>query len=358
MVSEKDDKMEQKPDDVNPVKDESEESGQPEPGMDELIDMDQAIEILKTSRPTFYRWLRTGKVKGMKLGRQWRFYREDIERFLRGEEPKVELRADITPLIDILSEKVEELGANDPSKPDADELQRAINLMIVLAIAQHASDIHISSHINEQSEGSIAVIRNRVDGVLQLIAEFDIRLLPAIIEKWKTMASCDPREESKTQDGRIIIELSKDAGVVAGKRIDIRVGFLPAALGESFTARLLDSSVAVSNLSLDNIPYSERNMKLLKKHINSPWGLIVVTGPTGCGKTTILYCCLQELLSPKIKIMTIEDPVEVFLSWAVQVPVSEKDGLSFPVATRAALRQHPDVMLIGEIRDFQGLMIS
>jgi excisionase family DNA binding protein len=313
--------------------------------------MSQAIELLKTSRPTFYRWLREGKVKGMKVGRQWRFYREDIERFLKGQEPRIELPADLKPLIKHLRRRVEELGAKDVSPEGASDVIRAVSLMIRLAVAMNASDIHIEPHMREGAEGAVALLRYRIDGVLHPVAEIDMRLLPAIDTRWKAMAACDVHEKARPQDGRILIKLAD-----TGKQVDLRVSFLCAALGPSLCVRVLDPDV-VRPLDLDGIGYSSRDKEALLRAIEAPWGTTLLTGPTGIGKTTTLYACLNHLAGPDRKLMTIEDPVEFFLPWVVQVPLRPRDGVTFPVALRSLLRSAPNVIMVGEVRDFETLQV-
>ena len=322
----------------------------PDAQLGELIDMDQAIELLKTTRPTFYRWLRAGKIKGMKLGRQWRFYREDVERFLKGEEPRIELRADITPLLDLLRERIEALGGG--FKPSGEnEIVQTVSFMIVLAVRMEATDIHIEPQWKEAERKTVAVLRYRVDGALHPAAEFDLRLLPAIVERWKTMANVDTHEKERPQDGRIIVELAEHP-----EPVDMRVCFLPACMGESVTARILDPSQV--NLTLERIDYALRDKELLLSALDRPWGTILLTGPTGSGKTTVLYSCLNHVSGPSVKTVTIENPVEYFLPHALQVQVMERVGLNFSRAGRSALRSDPDVILIGEICNFEILQIA
>jgi type IV pilus assembly protein PilB len=317
----------------------------------ELIDMEQAIEILKTTRSTFYRWLRAGKIKGMKVGRQWRFYREDIERFLKGQEPRIDLPADIDPLIKTLSERAEQLGVKDIPPPDAGEVVQAVNLMIILASKMQASDIHLAPHISEGGEES-AILRYRVDGALHPAAEIDIRLLPAIIERWKNMAACDVHEKERPQDGRILV-------IVEGKKIDLRVCFLPAALGESLTVRILDPGAAwLAQLKFDDLGFAPRDKERILRWVEAPWGMIIVSGPTGSGKTTVLYVCLKHVARPEVKVLTVEDPVELLMPWTVQVPVRPDAGLTFPAALRSVLRSDPDVIMIGEVRDRETLTLA
>ena len=317
----------------------------------EVIDFNEAIVMLQTTRPTFYRWMREGKLKGFKVGRKWRFYRDDIERFMRGQEPEFELPADINPLIENLRTRVEELGAQDVAPSDAAPVQHAVSLMIRLAGAIRASDIHLSPHVDEGSLQGVAVLRYRVDGVLQVAAEIDIRLLSPIVEQWKKLAACNVNEKLKPQDGRILVEFNDNQ-----KRLDLRVCFLAANLGEAVTVRILDRD-AIS-LTLENIHYSPRDKKILSERLAAPWGVVLVTGPTGSGKTTALYACVNQVAKPEVKVMSIEDPVEFHLPWVVQTQLRPAAGVTYPVALRSVLRSDPDVVLVGELRDRDSLLIA
>lgn len=320
----------------------------------ELVSLDAAVEMLKTTRPTFYRWVRSGKLKAMKLGRQWRFYREDVERFLKGEEPRIELAADITPLIEALKGRIADLGVKVPALDAASDLRRAVDYMILVAALSKASDIHITSHL--EGTKTVVAVRNRIDGVLHEVARFDPRLLPAVAEEWKRMAACDVREKEKPQDGRIMIEFAEFGGAKADDVLDMRVSFLPAALGEAVTVRILDRSAV--DLRLDRLDYAPKDRERILRAAHGAWGLIVVTGPTGSGKTTVLYSCLNELSGPGLKVLSVEDPVEYFLPWTTQVAVNEKAGMTFARAVRSMLRSDPDVILIGEIRDYDTMAAS
>ena len=321
----------------------------------EIVDMKEAIRILRTTRPTFYRWLRSGKVKGMKVGRQWRFYRGDLERFLKGEPPRVDLPADMDPLIDTLRAKVEALGAEDLSDDDDTDVQRAASLMIVLGVAMRASDIHICPTLSREG-ATVATLSYRVDGVLHEAAAIDARLLPALVEQWKRLAACDVHEKQEPQDGRILI---KPKAPIAGRTVetlDLRVCFLPAVLGEAVTVRILDRSSVT--LSLDRIDYAPRDRERLLKAIHSPWGLVLLTGPTGSGKTTVLYAALNEVVDGKRKVMSVEDPVEFVLPGVVQMAVNDRRGVTFARALRAILRSDPDVVMVGEVRDYETMIVS
>jgi excisionase family DNA binding protein len=320
---------------------------QPDEG---LLDMNEAIAMLKTTRATFYRLLRSGQLSGMKVGRQWRFDRKEIDRFLRGEKPRVELRADMTPLLSALEKRARKAGAKSSSLPAESDVQRAVRWMIELGLALHASDIHLAPHVQEKSPDRVGILRYRVDGVLHPVAEIDIRLLPAIVEQWKVDARLNVRE-SNPQDGRMVFSVAGEA-----RPVDIRVSLLPTGLGESLTARILRSENII--LPLDRMGHSARDKEKLLRCLQLPWGMIVVSGPTGCGKTTLLYACCNHLAGPELKVMSVEDPIEYYFPWMVQVQVNEREGLSFARVIRSFLRADPDVILVGEMRDGETLAVS
>jgi len=320
---------------------------------DEIIDMKEAIKILDTTRSTFYRWLRSGRIKGMKVGRQWRFYRADIQRFLKGQEPRIDLPADIHPLVELLRERAEQFGVEIASSEQAEvqPVAEAVNLMILLAAMMNASDIHLANHMKEdRPDTTVTLLRYRVDGILHIIAEIDPRLLTSIITRWKTLSGCDVNEQKKPQDGRMSAE-------VEGETLDLRVCFLPAGLGESLTVRVLANSKAPL-LKLDSIGFAPHDRERIQRWIEAPWGMIVVSGPTGSGKTTVLYACLNHVSRPEVKVLTVEDPVEYLLPWAVQVSVQRDAGVTFESALRAVLRSDPDIIMVGEIRDVETLELA
>ncbi len=311
-----------------------------------LLDMDQAIEMLKTTRPTFYRWLRAGNIKGMKVGRQWRFNREDLLRFVKGQAPAIELPVDIKPLLAALRARLAETGGKPPTAAPESPLSEAVNLMMSAAAAAHASDIHIEPQAGTGSEGNIAVIRHRVDGVLHELARFDIRLLPPLVERIKQMCAMDVRERAKPQDGRMLLS-------VEGRTLDLRVCVLPACIGEAVTMRILSREEV--KLSIDRLGYGPSDRGKLDRALAAPSGLIVVAGPMGSGKTTALYAFLLQTAKPGIKVITVEDPVEFLLPGMTQVQVNYGAGMTFPYALRAIMRSDPDVVMLGEIRDLPTL---
>ncbi|MFC1743911.1 ATPase, T2SS/T4P/T4SS family [Candidatus Riflebacteria bacterium] len=314
---------------------------------DNLLNMEEAIKLLKTSKPTFYRWLRTGKIKGMKVGRQWRFQREDIFRFLKGMDPKIALTADPLPLLNELQKILQGMGQKQDSRTakKSDPIKNIVALLIEIAHFSIASDIHIAPNYDRDS-GWKMLIRTRIDGVLRILAEGDIRLLPAIIERWKTMSALNTGITHLPQDGRIKVK-------IANEDIDFRISCLPVIKGESLTARLLHKRDDI--FSFKNLEFSSGDEAKLRRLIKSTHGIIFVNGPTGCGKTTTHYTCLSEIASPQIKSMTIEDPIEMVLPWLVQTQIRLKDGMTFAAGLRACLRQDPDVIMIGEVRDHESL---
>ncbi|OGV39077.1 MAG: hypothetical protein A2X48_18130 [Lentisphaerae bacterium GWF2_49_21] len=317
-----------------------------------IMDMDEAIFYLKTTRPTFYRWLRSGKFKGMKVGRQWRFYKEELDGFLKGEGPRIDLSASPDPIIKTISDKLAELGVKSWNAAGADKLKSIVYGIICLGYWMRATDIHISSHpVAGDPMFSHVHLRYRIDGILRTITEFDSRLLQPIIDEFKSMAKCDLHEHQCPQDGRILVKVDNDK-----KTLDLRICFLPSSLGETATIRILDSNSL--KLDIGSMHISKDNLDRIHDSINLPNGMIIVSGPTGSGKTTVLYAILHSFENKNsLKIVSIEDPVEYILEKTVQVGVRVTDGVTFLTATRAVLRSDPDVIMNTEIREREQLKI-
>lgn len=213
---------------------------------------------------------------------------------------------------------------------------RLVNLIISKAIEMRASDIHF-----EPFEDLFRV-RYRIDGVLHDVESPPKRLQAAIVSRVKIMAKLNIAERRLPQDGRIMLR-------VKGKEIDFRVSSVPTIYGESTVLRILDKSSIL--LDIEKLGFPEDTMKGFKELIQRPHGIILVTGPTGSGKTTTLYCALGKINSPEKKIITVEDPVEYQLKGINQIQVKPSIGLTFANALRSIVRQDPDVILIGEVRD-------
>jgi general secretion pathway protein E len=213
---------------------------------------------------------------------------------------------------------------------------RFVNLLISRAVEQRASDIHIEPFENELK------VRYRIDGVLHDVEAPARRLQAAIVSRIKIMAKLNIAERRLPQDGRIKLRLM-------GREIDLRVSTLPTLYGESVVLRILDRSSIVVNL--DSLGFPADTLKQFEKLITKPYGMILVTGPTGSGKTTTLYGALDKINSPDKKIITIEDPVEYQLFGVNQIHVKPAIGLTFASGLRSIVRQDPDVIMVGEIRD-------
>jgi type IV pilus assembly protein PilB len=218
-----------------------------------------------------------------------------------------------------------------------------VNLLVTQAIADHASDIHV-----EPTEHDLRV-RYRIDGVLQEKQSAPKGIQSSVISRIKVMADIDIAEKRKPQDGRMSVTHE-------GQKIDLRVATLPTVWGEKIVMRILDNSNA--QLDLRDLSFSERSLDTYRASYTKPYGMILVTGPTGSGKSTTLYATVNAVSRPDINVITVEDPVEYRLPGINQVQVNPKAGLTFAAALRSILRSDPDVVLIGEIRDHETAQIA
>ena len=233
------------------------------------------------------------------------------------------------------SQETIDLSPDKASKEDA-PIVKLVNLIFQESIKERATDIHI-----EPMEKQVYV-RIRIDGVLQVIMTPPVSSLSGLVTRIKILSNLNIAEKRLPQDGRFSIKSP-------GKDIDIRVSILPTVYGEKIVMRLLDKTGFDFNLT--SLGFPKQNLGVFKKVINQPYGLVVVSGPTGSGKSTSLYAALKEIKNEKTNITTVEDPVEYQLDGVNQVQVFEDIGLTFGSTLRSILRQDPDVLLIGEIRD-------
>ena len=220
---------------------------------------------------------------------------------------------------------------------------RLLNALFTQAIKQQASDIHIETYEDR------VIVRIRVDGVLQEVLEIQRAIAPLVISRVKVMAKLDIAEKRIPQDGRIALR-------IGGHAIDVRVSTLPSNHGERIVLRILDKETAQLDLNLLGMP--TQTLHLMREMIAQPHGIILVTGPTGSGKTTSLYGMLTELNQIHRNILTIEDPIEYDLKGIGQTQVNTKVQMTFAKGLRAILRQDPDVVMIGEIRDLETAEIA
>jgi type IV pilus assembly protein PilB len=232
---------------------------------------------------------------------------------------------------------------------DASPVIRLVDSMVFTALQRRASDIHI------ETQDDAVHVKYRIDGVLQkAMNPVDKRHHSTIISRIKVMAELDIAEKRIPQDGRFKLR-------VRGKAIDFRVSIMPSVHGEDAVIRILDKesmSEQFTDLRLDILGWPESEMKRFRKFIREPYGMVLVTGPTGSGKTTTLYAALSEIKTIEDKIITIEDPVEYQLRGITQIPINEKKGLTFARGLRSILRHDPDKIMVGEIRDPETAQIA
>jgi len=226
-------------------------------------------------------------------------------------------------------ESVEEMAESAP-------VRRLVNYIVLTAVRERASDIHFEPYEDDYR------VRQRIDGVLYEMVPPPKHLANAIASRIKVMADLNIAERRLPQDGRIMLNIE-------GRPVDLRVSVLPTMFGESVVLRVLDRSVV--QLDMDQVGLRADELAVVREQIAKPNGIILVTGPTGCGKTTTLYAALRELNEVGVKILTAEDPIEYDLEGVVQVQVNETIGVTFDRLLRHYLRQDPDKMLVGEIRD-------
>ncbi|KQX66721.1 GspE/PulE family protein [Angustibacter sp. Root456] len=248
---------------------------------------------------------------------------------------------DITSALDVTDDdedlsKVKEITEDAP-------IVKYVNLLITQAIQDRASDIHL-----EPTETDLRV-RYRIDGVLHEVMRSPKAIQSGVISRLKIMADINIAERRIPQDGRLSVNAN-------GKKIDLRVATLPTVWGEKVVMRILDNSTA--RLTLGDLGFSEGNYARFSESFQKPYGMILVTGPTGSGKSTTLYATLNIVSKPEVNVITVEDPVEYRLPGINQVQVNNKAGLTFAAALRSILRSDPDVVLIGEIRDHETAQIA
>ena len=220
---------------------------------------------------------------------------------------------------------------------------RLINAILTEAIKQNASDIHLEPYENHLS------VRFRIDGVLSEILQQSRVLSPLISSRVKVMAKLDIAEKRLPQDGRIALK-------IGGRAVDVRVSTMPTGFGERVVMRILDKQAG--RLTLENLGFSDIAKQQVESIIQNPYGIILITGPTGSGKSTSLYSILMSLNDKIRNIMTVEDPVEYNLEGISQTNVNTKVDMSFARGLRAILRQDPDIVMVGEVRDLETAQIS
>jgi len=320
---------------------------------EELLSLEEAADVLSVSKSTLYRMLERKEVKGRKVGRQWRFSRADLQAYLDRGPQAVVISAvqpqEIDALLPSLAEPSHRAGVPLPTAESlatpAEKVAIFTGHIIKMAITVSASDIHLAP------EGESALIRFRIDGVLQEFGRFPAAAYPAVIGRVKEMAALDTEECRLPQDGRIRCTAKDD-----GREYDIRVNVLPTVFGESAVLRILDQSSVL--IGLARLGFTPEDQERLERWLRIPAGLILLTGPTGSGKTTTAYSCLTLAANSECNTLTIEDPVEYLLPYTRQTMVNRRAGLTFASALRAFLRQDPDIIFVGEVRDLETMEIA
>jgi len=257
------------------------------------------------------------------------------------EQSFAKLDEEIKEINEKIADEIIETGETEEDTLDVSDLENApivkmVNVILQKAIATKSSDIHI------EPQEDLVQIRYRIDGQLVPIMSYDRKILPSLVARVKIMSGLNIAEKRIPQDGRIGMKLHE-------KEYDMRVSVLPTMFGEKIVIRIADKEGF--NVSKQDLGFFEDDMKKFDEIISHPHGIVLVTGPTGSGKSTTLYTALKELCKPNVNILTVEDPVESTIRGINQVQVNVKAGLTFAVALRSFLRQDPDIIMVGEIRD-------
>ncbi|MDN4486714.1 ATPase, T2SS/T4P/T4SS family [Demequina sp. SYSU T00039] len=261
-----------------------------------------------------------------------------IDRYCRADTELEDLQESIEGEVNLDEEDLSGTAMEDDAP-----IVRFVNLLITQAVQDRASDIHI-----EPTETDLRV-RYRIDGVLHEMQRAPKAISGGVISRLKIMSDIDIAERRKPQDGRLSVNHQ-------GRKIDLRVATLPTVWGEKVVMRILDNSTA--RLDLEDLGIREGNQEIYAQSFNKPYGMILVTGPTGSGKSTTLYATLNQISRPEVNVITVEDPVEYRIPGINQVQVNPKAGLTFASALRSILRSDPDVVLVGEIRDHETAQIA
>ncbi len=314
-----------------------EEEARAKGASEELLSLDEAVKFLGTSKPTLYRLLGQDEIKGLKVGRQWRFRKSDLIAYMQRSPVAVTAapKEDLDMELAFFARQLSEPEADGMADSETKTIRLAYKIM-QLAIQSRASDIHL-----EPSRDDF-LLRYRVDGVLQETRRLPTSVRESLTAQFKTMAEMDVNEKRLPQDGRIPIR-SED------KDFDLRVASIPCAYGEALTIRILAKQDLL--LGLDKLGLAPENLTQVRNILRQPNGIFLATGPTGTGKTTLLYSCLLEVADREKKTLTLEDPVECLLTNVTQMQINKKAGLTFAAGLRALRRQDPDVIYIGEIPD-------
>jgi len=319
---------------------------------EKALSLDEAAQVLGVSRSTLYRWQQQGRLRGFKVGRQWRFRRSELDAFSKGTHPSaasVNVSELDTALADLSAGQAAKVTFDPPvpGYPATEEekaVENAFSALLAAAAEAGASDIHIDA------ERGDSVVRQRIDGVLHEMLRLPKSSHAALVACIKAHGGIPMDQRALPQDGRFTVHVGDD-------EFDVRLATIPAVYGESLVMRLLDQKATLVRLDGAHGMYPE-DLEKYRRALRRPCGMLIVSGPTGSGKTTILYAGLLEIADSERKMMSIEDPVEYSFPHVTQVAVNKKAGLTFEAGLRSFLRHDPDVVMAGEIRTLESAEIA
>jgi len=314
---------------------------------DELLSFDEAIKFLDTSKSTLYKLLSLEDIKGVKVGKQWRFRRSDLTAYL--ERSPVAMAVDpsahgeLDAELEFFSQEAQlirsdrtEVPSLPPGLSPESKIIELANCILELAVSSSCTDIHL------EPVGSTLRLRFRIDGVLHVIRNIPMTLHDSLIARFKELSDMNVNEKRLPQDGRFHRKSN-------GMDLDVRVSLLPTNQGDSLVMRILDQGAAYK--PLDELGMSEESLVMLRSCLDRPSGMILVTGPSGGGETLLMYSCLSELNTPGVKIVTTEDPVEYQVPGVIQFQARPRVGLALVNGLHCAFRQDPDIVMCSELRD-------
>lgn len=340
---------------------------------DELLTIDRAVKFLKTSRPTFYRLIKAKEVNGVRVGKQWRFYRSELERCIKGDQAPVNISGDIYSFVTELEKIAKKRKLSFERKDFSNDLDLSIFLMMLLADSYSATNIFLDVSINAgNNNGSKAnsedllsekfsMFRLRVHQEVVLVTKFDAKLHALFVARLKDMCKCDQSVTDRPQNGRMVIQINK--------KLDLLLSFTPALLGESISIQRIDKSTIAQTFSISNLKLSSKILDNLKNVLNLKTGLIVVSGPTNSGITTTMYNLIGEVAGLDKKVVTLESPVECVIPFAsqtqIQIPkqvqLENVNMSSFDPANllsemqvkylKSIMRTMPDILMLGDLKN-------
>ena len=320
---------------------------------EEMFSLEQAAAALGVSRSTLYRWQNQGRVQGFKVGRQWRFKRSDLENFSKMTHPSA-ASVNVGDISEALSRIPAGADAVDDVSLDrvlpgypATEEEKAIERLFRGILASAAKDAATDVHIDAARDGT--TVRERLDGVLHETVRLPRSAHGGFVSCVKAYAGIPLDQRSLPQDGRL-------AAKITDAEYDVRVATIPAVYGESVAMRLLPQADTLIRLDGPH-GMSDRDLAAYRRALHEPCGMLIVAGPTGSGKTSILYAGMLEAIGPEKKTMTIEDPVEYALPHVTQTAVNRKAGYTYEAALRSFMRHDPDVVMCGNMRTLESAEI-